>query len=492
MPVVPVDPSFEAVLRAAGSRSMTRAEFAGLSLPDALPGDRAWRTMNAVRYSMGEALPFDRATLEGQAAVQESLVRANWYASTERLRRMTTACYVVGTNNPHVATTLMLPEGRHLKAPLVLRECLAALDEFGVSLPFDDFFALAVELVEPQTPQERLAANASQVLRGALDASGASHDYGVGMAAALYARFFEGVDRKVLGVSSSATDDAARAERVLAQLESALAPLDPLLKAVVALLAVIELRPFPLANALLGRILYMRILRANGLAVLAYVPVLEFIRNWRTGALPEVGHHPAVPFSEAVMTYAGTRDWTRYLEELLTFVASETWWFSGKLNRMELRRARLEDLLARDAHYNERQHAVLVEAFVHDDAEFTFADLMECYGVVYSTAYADLAQLEADGMIVAAKNGKRKFFIAAPDIRQRMCAFMRAVDPGLYATYFDGNGKLAGVQVDPLEGFDELRPPTAVVDDYSLERMAPSLDPSRRVALARDLRARFA
>lgn len=77
--------------------------------------------------------------------------------------------------------------------------------------------------------------------------------------------------------------------------------------------------------------------------------------------------------------------------------------------------------LARDfADLNHRQRALLAEALRHPGRSHTIAAHQRDHGVVYQTARADLLQLQALGLLVGHKDGRKMVFAAAPDAGERL------------------------------------------------------------------------
>ena len=416
-----IDGNLSGMLAACAERAVSRREFEGLALPAGMSRVQAWCLVGGIRLAQGVSLP-------------SSPAEANWYARTRLLEGRADECLRLAAVDARVSEALVSPEGRHLKIGMLLTESTTCLEAaIGNATP-DRLSRATLGLHGSHSPQERLAANLFPVLLESV--SGALSFSGPDDVADLVARCLHDVD--VPSGFSSVEDSLSVSESILASVGK----LDPLMRAVTGCLAFGYLRPFPLVSPFLGRMYYASVLHAAGLSVLSYLPFLTFMRDWRVGSFSREGYRPSRSYSESVWHVGDTCEWTARLEEVMGYLSDEAAWFVRKLGRMHMRRERLEALFACDARYNERQHDVLVEAMVHDDAEFAFDDLVTLYDVAYSTAHGDLVRLADDGYLCAVKQGKRLFFIAGEGLCTAMHAYLRKVNGGMYERFFDTEGRL--------------------------------------------------
>ena len=474
--------NLESLLSRCLSRSVTREEFSRLEMPLGMSEASAWRMANLIRRASSVKLPF------GMAA--NGKWHPDWYAPSRQFQKLLDACTTASITNQDALDALRSPEGRHIKINLIATDCFAALRDTGCALTREALLGATLGLQTPSSDQERLARNLFQVT---LDSAGNGLRFEAADDIALvYRRCIEGVrlptaqpttDRELSPDCLSVIDHVLRVTRELETLPGAIA----------RMLAFLELRPLPFANAFVGRMAFGELLRAQGFTVLSYLPILEFLDSWQRGSSDRPGYQPAGHLSDAIQIIGESRDWTRFFEEVLAWLLDETGWLLRKLARMKLRRERLEALLERDTTYTSRQHDVLVEALVHDDTEFTFAELMDRYGIVYSTAHSDLIGLSDDGFLQARRQGKRLFFIAAHDIHKRVHVFLRSVDEEMYARYFDRQGKLViadqkrtGHSVIGAEQTEASR------DKEDIRQFLPTVEPQRRMALLRDFKHKTA
>ena len=409
----------------------------------------------------------------------------HWAFPTKRLLTKERICLANGVNNPHVATTLRYPEGRHVKLSLLLRDCHAALRDCGCRLSKRRFYDIALGLVQPETPQEVLASNYSRVFDAF--ANGHLHLDDGDDVSALYEQCVSGISAEALaGIGCHRRiDDHSR--RTVSEILRQAHGLGTIMHALAVMLAFLETRPLPIANALVGRVLFGHTLRSNGMDITACLPVLEFVLAWQSGKASDPhGYWPTRTFGSCILEVQGTRNLTGLYEELFAYLADELTWLSRKLDRMSLRRSNLEKLLAADAAHTHRQRDILVEAVLHDDAEFTFGRIEEQYGVAYSTAHADLTSLCEEGFLKALKQGKREFFIAVPNIKQLVHGYLRSLDSAAYLRLFDEHGKLARTRSSPNERPDGSltheadAPITRLSSEIDARPYWPQIEPSRR------------
>ena len=250
----------------------------GLELPDGLRPETARRVEEALRYAQRVELP----SPEGAPR--------DWVWQSPRFNFLLLSCTMTGVNNPHVATTMRLPEGRHLKLALDMHDCRAALEDSGVCLPFDRFSHVALELCEPQGPQERFALG---LFRTCVDVMEQQMPLaGEGGPACLHERVAACLDGGEF--RPRAGYDRACAEELALRIMEQTAGQHVLVSALMRLHAFCQLAPYDIGNAFVGRMVYAQTLREGGMALLAHLPVLRFLRAWRAGLPTAPAYEPPV------------------------------------------------------------------------------------------------------------------------------------------------------------------------------------------------------
>lgn len=81
---------------------------------------------------------------------------------------------------------------------------------------------------------------------------------------------------------------------------------------------------------------------------------------------------------------------------------------------------KVESALHADGDLNHRQTALLSHAMRHEDVSYTFAEHAAAHRVTHETARNDLRALEARGLLVRRRDGRRLRFAPAPDLRDRL------------------------------------------------------------------------
>lgn len=492
-----------ALLGAAHDRSLGPAELASMPLPEGMTAQQARGLVDALRNTQRLDLPF-----AAPADVASGTAPASWLYPTRLLVYLERCCLLAGANSPHVPTTLLTPEGRHLKLAMAVRDCRAGVAQMGVRIPAERASRVALEVERPTTDAERLLLQMFRLsveelrsaasmptpedalelygrcTRGLAPRAGGEAASG-GRAAGGRAADGRGAATGGLAAGGASPDgaDLAAVSRILDCAEQ----VGGALGALVCMQGFVEAAPFPGVNGFVGRALCSRMLRASGLALLSHLPFLDFTVRWQVGTLDGRAYRPVCAAREAVFATPGSREWTRYFEELLRYTVDEAWWLSNKLTRMAVRRRRLEELLRLEGSFDERQQAVLVEACVHDDAEFTIAGLTEGHDVAYSTAHDDLEALEEAGYLRSEKHGKRFYYVAGDDVMERLLGLLRERVPETCAGYFDEQGKLVGVELPGWDPEGPPRAPVAAVDyETDVRRNYPVVDTERRLAITKD------
>lgn len=203
---------------------------------------------------------------------------------------------------------------------------------------------------------------------------------------------------------------------------------------------VLILRPFPVANAMMGRVLFSWIASKAGYPLLALTPISNFVETSRFADFCRHGKNNQS--KELVYERDGVADWTLWFEHALGFLVNDLKNFAVLLNDLRLKRDRVSHLLDIDKSFNARQKAIILEAILHEDAEFTYASIMRQFDIAYATAYSDLGELESMHFLNAATKGKTTVFVADNDLEKHFRNHLRDTAPKAYWEYYDADGLL--------------------------------------------------
>lgn len=370
---------------------------------------------------------------------------------------------LVGIDGSKLARFSTLPEGRHMRARLAGRDMLACARLSGWSLRKQGFEEAFLQIEKASTPEESVVAAAGDMLLE--PAARASETLVPDMIEAWYERIVDGLSvRSADRTALQRMDDRRRMRAIVAKAcaldgmfpqEGSVLP--PVLRALVAFDLFQALRPFPAANVFLGRLVYAHILASNRMGFVSLVPVADFIQRWRAGTSDFPGFAVDRPFAEAFARgRPGEVVWSEYYRVVVRYLLSETRWLGRKAAGMLARRERLKTVLDACSRLNERQRLIVLEALLHDDAEFTVKRHRLDARVAYSTAHDDLAYLVDQGLLRPAKEGRELYFVPCEEPWTWACAYFRAEAPDAFGRFYDESGRLRKEQAVLDETGDDL------------------------------------
>ena len=384
-----------------------------------------------IKREMGYALPLSSHN-------QSVSFDSDFYSHNSTIVCQLAHCAKLGTGEAFFNSTLRLPEGRHTAFPKILSETMSCLRMSGWQDESEKhIFRIITGLDRPRGGRDKLVRRFTELLftpptdRLSEEALLETYRVLLGGNAPFIVEFLKG--NSIL-------------ENTLEALQKFVVPppektesLHPILRAIFAFQMVLALHPFPVANVLMGRILFSWVACRNGYPLLALAPIAGFIGG-------QQGHRDSEPGTEspanALFTYEGTTDWTLWVERVLELLNTDLERFIVKLNDLRLKRDRFSELLSADGTYNSRQKSILLETAMHDDAEFTYASIMDRFGVAYATAYDDLGKLESGHFLKAAAHGKTTVFIADDGFYEHLHRHFAAVIPDEYQKYYGHDGTL--------------------------------------------------
>ncbi len=177
-------------------------------------------------------------------------------------------------------------------------------------------------------------------------------------------------------------------------------------------------RPLPRFNGSIARILFRIHTIKSGYPVLGYLPITgELARNGGEG-------DPLALIARAVVPTATHLD--RYRETDIT--AGLTLYLKTIEQSIDNLRTRIEEaqevdvmmrgLLQSDPSINARQRTILARALRVPDAKFRIRYHQSTHNIVYSTARADLMELEAKGYLRQVQEGKAFVFIPSEGLAE--------------------------------------------------------------------------
>lgn len=357
-------------------------------------------------------------------------------------------CVMFGIDTSRLVRLAGLPEGRHLRAKLAGTDVFACAELSGWTHR-PEFESAFLQVGEAVTPEESVIGSAGLLMLepGVKALEPLTPD----IVQYWYDAIVEGLEVRGPARSKLQEEDDARRRRAIVAKACALdgilpaegRELPPIVRALAAFDLFQTLRPFPAVNLFVGRLVYAHILASNRMGFATLVPVADFMRRWRAGATETPGFAVGTPFAQALARREdGALDWTEYYRVLIRYLLNELRWLGRKADGMLARRVRLEAIAEACPCLNERQKKIVVEALVHDDAEFTIKDHQRACGIAYSTAHDDLVELARLGLLAQGREGKELFFIPSDRPWEHACAYFREQAGSTFDRFYDENGRL--------------------------------------------------
>jgi len=424
-----------------------------------------------VRRAMGLPLPF--------AHIDSLDTPSDFFVPNAFLQARATRCMKPAMGSYYMRASLVHPEGRHLCIYRTLQEVLGCAAYLGWPVTKERAFALIAGIAKPSSELEQLTQRFGQLLlsppNSKLTPSSLTEAYGQ-LLGGLSIEAASQLDERI---------DPAQRERFLEDICAFLydqgeTAMHPVVKALLFMESIRSVKPFPTANLLMARVAYSWASIELGIPTAAFVPIVDFLGTWLRAQTTEGCYEPRIPLEQAVLRCAnyGT-EWTPWLEEMLGFLANDLESFETQLILLYMKRERIEHLMKFEPSLNERQRVILIEALLHEDAEFTYASTMETFGIAYATAYSDLGKLESKGYLRAVLSSKATVFIAAPSCREVFLEIIKEAAPREYEAFYKPNGELSDAYLAEREAnLEKCKKSTSIKGDY-LNVSTPSMIPER-------------
>ncbi len=393
------------------------------------------REVLLLRREFGRAVPFSTSDVLG--------LPCGFRVPNMVIMNRATECMRPGTGNYYLRYILNQPEGRHQVTSRVLREVIGCMSFLGVEVDREHAFALVTELREPENDIDHLIHRFGKLLLAIPTTK---------MTPEALKETYDGLLSGLSMETGSRLDERTNAGDRFRSLQAICDYLydesdsrdHPMIKALFVAESIRQMKPFPMVNLIMARVAFSWAANQVGLPIAGYMLLTTFLDNWASAKPITEGYVPRLPLAEALPwdPSIGT-DWSFWLEEVLGFIADALNHFETRMLRLLMKRERVEYLATFAKGLNDRQRTLLCELLLHDDAEFTYASVIDTFGVAYATAYADLGKLEAKGYVRAIPMSKATVFIASDDCREVFHRAIRAAAPEEYAQFYNEDGTLA-------------------------------------------------
>ena len=177
-------------------------------------------------------------------------------------------------------------------------------------------------------------------------------------------------------------------------------------------------KPFPTANAAVGVVVQHIMLHLLRLPLLTLAHPNHLFYAWANNISIKTSLKNINKFSDGLKEYPSYIDVTDSVQQYLEIMVDELKWLRTKLYRMTIHRSLNADALHNTRRFNARQEAILVEALLHQDAEFTLQEHQDKYRIAYSTANVDFNKLVNLGLLETTKHGHAFMYTATKEVKK--------------------------------------------------------------------------
>lgn len=276
----------------------------------------------------------------------------------------------------------------------------------------------------PSNDAERTVRNIHRLLLRLPDLAG--EEITPQLVVALYEQVSEGVDapRFVGSEMLEGPDGQRTSDEILERLCAAVNDEDgsyfehPAISALLLQWSIQYRKPLPRFNGSVGRILFRIHTIKCGYPVLGYLPLTgDLAKGGDVGDPLALIARAVVPTATYLDRYRETdmtAGLTRYLDMIEQSLAN-LW---GTIERSHEMDDMLRDLLQSDPNINSRQRSILARALRVPDATFRIRYHQTTHNIVYSTARADLMELEEKGYLRQVQEGRAFVFIPAEGLAE--------------------------------------------------------------------------
>jgi len=405
----------EALFDTAARDSLSPERLANTPLPAGLTLRETEELLAAVRRLGALRSPFP--DFEG---------RPYWYALTQE---MLWNLRVIGhecAQGSDLSRAIEDREGKRFLVRSLVDEAIAVSRLDGASISHRSARELLQLDATPSSDDERVVVNTHRALNDL--ARYADQDVTPQLLIALYERVTSGTDHPPFDPGEMRREAATAMTRV-EMLEALCAVANdservrsehPAITALLLQWAVQYWQPFPRWNGALSSLLFRLQALRRHYPVLGFLPISSTIAAWQDGEITPPTVIIAPEQEEVVLDRYGEGDLSLAITVRLQLVRIALEKLHGYVTEATERDVTLRSLLQHDTTLNSRQRSVLGRALRLPDATFRIRYHQTTHNIAYSTARADLMELQKSGYLQVVQEGKAMVYTAAPDLAQKV------------------------------------------------------------------------
>lgn len=396
-------PDIQALFERGAQRAITRETLTDIPLPAGLTLTQTETLLGAVNRLRAITIPLP--DFDGQTY---------WYTMPHDIKSLLRVIDHHCTSGSELDREISNRRGRRFLVRALVEEAIATSRLDGVDIPYDEAHELLQMDRTPANDDERVVVNAHHLLSElpGLAESALTPELLLG----LYERVTEGTARlefdgaELIGgpVAAMTRLEVLKQLCAIANYQQDVNAEHPAITALVLLRDVPYWKPFPKYNGAIARILFRLHAVKHNYPVLGLLPISEIAaRNPEKESVSASGPH----FTR--LTRYSEIDMTGHVAAILEAVNVAIQRLRAQIEQVQERDDALRELLQSDPLLNGRQRSILGRALREPGTRFRIRYHQTTHNIAYSTARADLMELEEKGYLRQEQEGKAFVFVAA-------------------------------------------------------------------------------
>lgn len=347
--------------------------------------------------------------------------RMYWYSITHEMMWLMGVINRDCTEGSQLHRAIADREGKRFWVRSLVEEAIATSRLDGASIDYDSARELLQMEASPSTDDERVVVNTHRAL--SLLPRYVDRELTVDLLISTYEQVAKGTqhppfEAAVIGNPSGSTMTRHEMlERLcaLANDESRVYFEHPAVTALLIMWLVEFWQPFPRWNGAISRLLFRQHVLRRHYPVLGFLPLSASVAAWHEGRIlpPEVA---ATSEDIRMSNRRNEADMSVQVTIYLQLINLALQDLRQYMAEVTLRDETMRELLQTDPELNGRQRTILGRALRVPDATFRIRYHQTTHHVAYSTARADLMELEAKGYLQSRQQGKALVFEAVPEL----------------------------------------------------------------------------
>lgn len=396
-------PDIQALFERAAQRAVTRDTLTEIPLPAGLTLTQTEVLLGAVHRLRAIRIPLP--DFDGQTY---------WYMMPHDMKSLLRAIDHHCTSGSELDREISNQHGRRFLVRALVEEAIAASRLDGADIPDNQAYELVQMDRTPATDDERVIVNAHRLLS---ELPGLAEDaLTPERLLAIYERVAEGTEHVAFDEAELIGGPVAELTRLqvlkhlcaIANYQQDVTAEHPAITALVLLWDVSYWKPFPKYNATIARVLFRVHATRHNYPVLGLLPISAIAAS----NADRVPGSVSGPHFTRLARYSEV-DMTAQVTAHLGAVHAAIQRLREQIAHVRERDDALRELLQSDPLLNARQRSILGRALREPGARFRIRYHQTTHNIAYSTARADLMQLEEKGYLRQEQEGKAFVFVAA-------------------------------------------------------------------------------